>query len=331
MTSAQTQSRALLTIVISTLLFALIYINIHALSRSHSESGDDHNAFLRILEASVVTGGVRGKGVATAGESAGDFQLDESDNAKVIDIEEKLRGMTDFIGDLKIKIGKLSKGGGGADSTLNSGVADKVSLHQKLSKLKPETVDAPKQQTFATNEKSAHQKKTLSSSSASSKKTNMNILLLYADDWTHHTLSSYHKTSPLNTILRTPTLDALSSDGVRFTHNCVTTSVCWISRATLFTGQYMSRHGTTEPCCWAGMEKPKEKMKEAPKDWMELSVYELLKKEGYHVGHAGKWGVCEYLFVVDGCDTSQYVSCSYSIVIMAASHYSSISIELLFY
>ena len=297
--SAQIQSRVLLTLVTSTLLFALIYVNIHALSRSHSDSGDDHNAFLRILEASVVTGGVRGKGVvATAGESAAaaDFQLDESDNAMIEDIEDKLRGMADFIGDLKIKIGKLSNGGGGAETTSDSVVADKVSLQQTLSQSNDEILQTSKQQTLTADEPSTHQTSS-SSSTSPPKKTNMNILLLYADDWTHHTLSSHHKTSPLNTILRTPTLDALSSDGVRFTHNCVTTSVCWISRATLFTGQYMSRHGTTEPCCWAGMEKPKEKMKEAPKDWMELSVYELLKKEGYHVGHAGKWGVCEFYFI----------------------------------
>jgi hypothetical protein len=45
------------------------------------------------------------------------------------------------------------------------------------------------------------------------------------------------------------------------------------------------------------MEKPKEKLKEAPKEWKELSVYELLSEGGYHVGHAGKWGVCEYQLV----------------------------------
>mmetsp|Transcript_36292 Transcript_36292/g.77401 ORF Transcript_36292/g.77401 Transcript_36292/m.77401 type:complete len:565 (+) Transcript_36292:95-1789(+) len=121
--------------------------------------------------------------------------------------------------------------------------------------------------------------------------TGLNILLLYADDWTHHTLSSYHGVEPVNRILKTPVLDALAADGVRFTHNCVTTSVCWISRATLYTGQYMSRHKTKEPCCWSGMPKPKQKLPKAPENWKELSFYELLAREGYHVGHAGKWGV----------------------------------------
>lgn len=121
--------------------------------------------------------------------------------------------------------------------------------------------------------------------------TGLNILLLYADDWTHHTLSSYHETVPRNTILKTPILDALASDGMRFTHNCVTTSVCWISRATLYTGLYASRHNTTRPCCWGGMDKPTTKMNVAPSDWTELSFYELLANAGYHVGHAGKWGI----------------------------------------
>ena len=71
----------------------------------------------------------------------------------------------------------------------------------------------------------------------------------------------------------------------------MTTSVCWISRATLYTGQYASRHNTTKPCCWGGMDKPPSKLNEAPRDWKELSFYELLADAGYHVGHSGKWGI----------------------------------------
>jgi hypothetical protein len=66
----------------------------------------------------------------------------------------------------------------------------------------------------------------------------LNILLLYADDWRHDTLGAASN----NSVVKTPFLDALAKQGVRFRHNCVTTSVCWISRATLNTGQYYSRH-----------------------------------------------------------------------------------------
>lgn len=120
--------------------------------------------------------------------------------------------------------------------------------------------------------------------------TGYNVLLLYADDWSHHTLSSYHKTKPLNSILMTPNLDKLASEGIRFTHNCVTTSICWISRATLYTGQYLSRHKTSRSCCWNGMKKSASKV-DTPQNWKELSPYELLAANGYYVGHVGKWGI----------------------------------------
>jgi hypothetical protein len=149
--------------------------------------------------------------------------------------------------------------------------------HQEIKAAAPKKKQTLQQKISGLKQSSTSKEQTTSQTNASpksqTKRTGMNILLLYADDWTHHhTLSSFHKTQPVNSILQTPTLDALSQDGIRFTHNCVTTSVCWISRATLFTGQYMSRHKTTEPCCWGGMEKPKEKLKEAPKEWKELSV-----------------------------------------------------------
>src|SRR5687767_12741790 len=66
----------------------------------------------------------------------------------------------------------------------------------------------------------------------------LNILILYADDWRHDTLGSAG-----NPVVKTPHLDQLAKEGMRFTSNCVTTAICGVSRATLFTGQWMSRHG----------------------------------------------------------------------------------------
>ena len=68
--------------------------------------------------------------------------------------------------------------------------------------------------------------------------TPLNILLLYADDWRHDTLGVAEGGS----IVKTPFLDLLAKQGVSFRYNCVTTSICWISRATLLTGQFYSRH-----------------------------------------------------------------------------------------
>lgn len=98
----------------------------------------------------------------------------------------------------------------------------------------------------------------------------LNILVLYADDWRHDTLGVAG-----NSVVKTPTLDRLASRGMRFTENCVTTSICGISRATLFTGQWMSRHGNRSFKPWTT-------------PWSE-TYPGLLRENGYHVGHVGKW------------------------------------------
>ena len=98
----------------------------------------------------------------------------------------------------------------------------------------------------------------------------LNILVLYADDWRHDTLGCAG-----HPVLRTPHLDALARDGFRFTRACVTTSICGVSRATLFTGQWMSRHGNPGFVAW-----------KTP--WAETWPG-LLRDAGYWTGHVGKW------------------------------------------
>ena len=111
----------------------------------------------------------------------------------------------------------------------------------------------------------------------SSKKKPLNILLLYGDDWRHDSIGSAS-----GGLVKTPFLDNLATQGTRFTHNCVTTSVCWVSRATLYTGQYVSRHKSTEPM------KP-----EFYKGWNQTFPY-LLREAGYYFGHVGKWHFKDY-------------------------------------
>ncbi len=98
----------------------------------------------------------------------------------------------------------------------------------------------------------------------------MNIVVLFADDWRHDTLGVAG-----NPVVKTPHLDQLANDGMRFTHNCVTTSICGVSRATLLTGQWMSRHGCK---AFTKFDTP----------WAE-TYPGVLRSKGYHVGHVGKW------------------------------------------
>ncbi|MDW8197185.1 MAG: sulfatase [Gemmataceae bacterium] len=98
----------------------------------------------------------------------------------------------------------------------------------------------------------------------------LNILILYADDWRHDTLGCAG-----HPVVQTPHLDALAQEGIRFTRACVTTSICGVSRASLLTGQWMSRHGNE---AFAMFKTP----------WAE-TFPALLRANGYWVGHVGKW------------------------------------------
>lgn len=98
----------------------------------------------------------------------------------------------------------------------------------------------------------------------------LNVVVLFADDWRFDTLGSAG-----NPIVKPPHLDALAREGVRFTNARVTTSICGVSRATLFTGQWMSRHGNEG---FGPFSTP----------WSE-TYPGLLRANGYHVGHVGKW------------------------------------------
>ncbi len=97
-----------------------------------------------------------------------------------------------------------------------------------------------------------------------------NVLVLYADDWRFDTLGCAG-----NPVVKTPNLDKLAAKSVRFTENCVTTAICGVSRATLFTGQWMSRHGN-------------ESFQMFKTPWAE-TYPGLLRSNGYWTGHVGKW------------------------------------------
>ena len=66
----------------------------------------------------------------------------------------------------------------------------------------------------------------------------MNVVVLVIDDTRWDSIGAAG-----NRIVQTPHLDRLASEGIRFTQARVTTSICMASRASLLTGQYMSRHG----------------------------------------------------------------------------------------
>jgi len=77
----------------------------------------------------------------------------------------------------------------------------------------------------------------------------------------------------------TPMLDALAAESTVFDNAFVTTSVCACSRASLFTGQYVRRHGVRH---FGAPLSPYA---------LANSYPGVLRSAGYHTGFVGKWGL----------------------------------------
>ncbi len=82
-----------------------------------------------------------------------------------------------------------------------------------------------------------------------------------------------------NTILKTPNLDRLANNGILFQNAYVTTSICCVSRASILSGKYESKHNIHN---FSTDMKP-EILKE--------TYPQLLKETGYNLGFIGKYGV----------------------------------------
>lgn len=101
-----------------------------------------------------------------------------------------------------------------------------------------------------------------------------NIIFLLTDDQRADALGVAG-----NPIIHTPHLDAMAMAGYLFRNAYVTTSICSVSRASLLSGQYMSRH----------------KISDFGTNFTETALANtypmLLQKAGYRIGFIGKYGV----------------------------------------
>jgi arylsulfatase A-like enzyme len=100
-----------------------------------------------------------------------------------------------------------------------------------------------------------------------------NILFILADDLGYGDLGCYGQE-----IIKTPNLDRLASEGIRFTDCYAGSTVCAPSRCSLMTGLH------TGHCYIRGNSR----IPIRPED---LTVAEVLKKAGYTTGLIGKWGL----------------------------------------
>ncbi len=102
-----------------------------------------------------------------------------------------------------------------------------------------------------------------------------NILLVYVDDLGFGDLGSYG-----HPIIKTPNIDSLASDGLRFTSNYSPSALCSPSRAGLLTGRTPYRTGIKS---WIPHDSGVYLRDE------EITLAEVLKDAGYSTAHIGKW------------------------------------------
>ncbi|MGF1582487.1 MAG: sulfatase-like hydrolase/transferase [Gemmataceae bacterium] len=103
-----------------------------------------------------------------------------------------------------------------------------------------------------------------------------NIIFILVDDQGYYDLSCYGATE-----FRTPTIDKLAHEGVRFTDYYAAAPICSPSRAGILTGCYPRRVGLAT---W--VQRADSRIGIAPG---ELTLAELLKAGGYATACIGKW------------------------------------------
>lgn len=105
-----------------------------------------------------------------------------------------------------------------------------------------------------------------------------NIVIIYADDLGYGDLGCYG--SP---VIRTPHLDRMADEGLRFTDFYSGAEVCTPSRAALLTGRYPLRSGMS------GTRRVLFPNSKGGLPATEITLAEALKTAGYATAHIGKW------------------------------------------
>jgi len=98
----------------------------------------------------------------------------------------------------------------------------------------------------------------------------MNFLFIFTDQQRKDHISCYND----NMVLKTPNIDSIASEGIKFTNFFCNNPICMPNRSTIFTGQYPSVHGVTTN----GRNLPQG----------TRTFVDILRENGYHTANFGK-------------------------------------------
>jgi len=108
-----------------------------------------------------------------------------------------------------------------------------------------------------------------------------NIVVMLSDDQGYSDMSCFG-----SEYIKTPNLDKLAEQGMKFTDFYAAAPICSPSRAGLMTGRIPTRSGV-----YSYIPADGDKEKDAPMHLpaTEVTIAQLLKKQGYSTCHVGKW------------------------------------------
>jgi len=135
-----------------------------------------------------------------------------------------------------------------------------------------------------------------------------NLIWIMADDLGYGDIGCYGQK-----VIRTPHIDRMASEGMRFTHYYAGATVCAPSRSTLMTGLH---HGRTRVRGNAGASNPEaQALRET-----DVTVASVLKKAGYRTALIGKWGLGDIGAAESGLPRKQGFDCFFGYLNQRHAH-----------